>query len=215
MRGGRWLGVLTLLTLQVCAGAARAAKLSVAASRSEMLYAQAQDADCTALSTTPSSALPLYISRITASAPLGVSPDQIRFQWDLPEKGVFLADQNLGPDQQASVITGLCADVGNGCTLTAEQLAVYNRPSILWVAPTCAVLPDQTSKPFPGGKVRLSVRVFKGKRRIGKGATSVGFGRLASLTLFVADPGKPFRNGQGTKDEKIFLNPAFAGRFRP
>src|SRR5262249_35087723 len=156
-----------------------------------------------------SALLPLNIVRLSATLPPGTSTDGVRFEWQLPPQGVLAADQDLGPDQEASVIKGLCADVGNGCTLTTEQLAIYNQPTVFWIAPTCDGLPDKTDKPFNGGKVKISVRAFRGKRRIGKGATSVGFGRIASLTLFVADPGKPFRNGQGVQDEKIFINPAF------
>src|SRR6185369_10987249 len=51
----------------------------------------------------------------------------------------------------------------------------------------------------------------RGKQRAGKGSVTVGYGRLASATMLVADgPYQDFRNGNGKPDgEKIFINPAF------
>ena len=211
------IGVLLVLVLGVGA-TADAKRVTVTPSRADLLYAQTQSPDCTELSKAADGALPLYVVRIRATPPVGVPPSEVRYEWQLPvpNVGAFAADLDLGPDEEASVVKTLCADVGNECLLTAEQLAVYNQPTILWVAPTCEVLPSNTSTQYRGASVRLGVRAFRGKRRIGRGKTSVSYGRLGSLTLLVADPGGQYRDGIGKPGgEKIFINPTFGVRFDP
>lgn len=210
MRTGS-VGVLLALVVGVGAPA-EARRLTVTPSRSDVLYAQSQSPDCADLSKTTDDALPLHVVRLRATPPVGVPADEVRYEWQLPAPsvGVLAADEDLGPGDQASVLQTLCAEVGNVCLLTAEQLAVYNRPTILWIAPTCDVLPDNTTKQYRGDSVRIGVRAFRGKRRLGKGTATVAYGRLGSLTLAVADPGEGFRNGIGKPGgEKIFLNPVF------
>jgi hypothetical protein len=208
MMGRSWIGIAFALMVAMPAGAAR---LTVTASKGETLYSKSSSPDCTALSATADAALPFNVVRLRATLPPGVPPEQVRFQWSLPvpNVGVFAADEDLGPDAQSSVVRTLCADVGNQCLLTAEQLAVYNRPTILWLAPTCDALSDDTSKPASGGRVRINVKAFRGKRKAGKGNVTVGWGRTARATLLVADQGRPFRDGIGKPAESIYLNPIF------
>ena len=196
---------------------AGAARLAVTASRSELLYSSSTtNPSCSKLFKTDGSALPFNIVRLHAETPPGVPPDQVRYQWSVRKGlvGLLAADADLGADEQEPAIRALCADLGNGCVLTEEQLAVYNKASILWVAPGCDALPDNTTRPFHGGRVRFTVRASIGKRSLGKGSATVGYGRLGSLTLFVTDPGeRRFRDGIGVPGgEKIFLNPVFAVR---
>ena len=217
MMSGRRIvaGALVGLLAVSCAEAAR---LGVTASRSELLYSSSTgNPSCSDLSKiTDGSLLPLNIVRLKAVAPAGIPVDQVRYQWSFPKPalGMLLADTDLGPDEQDPAIRSLCAELGNECVLTAEQLAVYNKPSILWVAPGCDALPANTSRQFRGGRVRIGARTSIGKRRLGKGAARIGFGRLGSLELFVKDPGeKHFRDGIGKPNgEMIFINPDFAVR---
>jgi len=216
--GGRWIVVGVLIGVLVPSGAG-AARLGVTASRSELLYSSgAANPNCSELSKiTDDSALPLYIVRLHAAAPPGIPADQVRYEWSFPKPalGVLAADIDLGPDEEEPAIRSLCADLGNGCVLTAEQLTVYNHPSILWIAPGCNVLPDNTARPFHGGRVRIGARASVGKRRLGKGAVTIGFGRLGSLVLFVKPAlAKHFDDGIGKPGGVgITLDPDFAVRF--
>src|SRR5438105_3414227 len=219
MMRGRWFVALALVVLQAPRESA-AGRIGVVPSRPDTLYSGSNaNPSCTDLfNVQDDTMLPLNVVRLRAQQPAGVAPDQVRYQWSFPKPalGQLLADEDLGPDEQVPAIRSACADVGNGCVLTAEQLLVYNHPSILWVAPGCDVLPTDTTRPFRGGTVRIGVRVSVGKRRVGRGAGRIGFGRIGSLTLFVADPGGPFRDGIGNPSgEKIFLNPLFAVRLDP
>jgi len=130
---------------------ARAARLAVTASRPEVLYSTSTgNQSCTDLFNTADSALPLNIVRVSVAAPAGVPADRVRYEWSFPKPalGQLLADADLGPGEQEPAIRSLCAELGNECVLTAEQLAVYNKPSILWVAPGCDALPAETSCQF-------------------------------------------------------------------
>ena len=218
--GGRWIVAGALVGL-LAASRAGAARLAVTASRSELLYSGgAVNPSCSELSKiTDDSALPFYIVRLHAAAPPGVPADQVRYQWSFPKPalGMLLADVDLGPDEQLPAIRSLCADLGSSCTLTKEQLPLYNHPSILWIAPGCDVLPDNTARPFHGGRVRIGARVSVGKRRLGKGAVTIGFGRIGSLALFVRPAlAKHFDDGIGKPGGVgIVLDPDFAVRFDP
>ncbi len=210
------MGRLALLVLVGIAvgSTGHAARITVTASKVDTLYAQISTPTCSDWSKTADDQLPSHVVRLRVTPPSGIALDQLRFEWQppSPSAGMFAADEDLGANEQTSIIRTLCADVGNECSLTDEQLVVYNRPTILWVAPTCDVLPDDTTKPFRGDRVRFSVRVFRGRRRLGKGVATVGYGRIGSLTLLVSDnPSKqPFRNGLGKPGgEKIFINPVF------
>ena len=187
--------------------------LTVTASRGEALYAQTETPDCSALSKLADTELPYYVVRLRAVAPAGSTPDRFQWQVPVPDIGVLAADEDIGPDVETPVIHSLCAELGNGCVLTAEQLAVYSKPTILWVAPTCNVLPDKTATPFKGGQVKIGVQAFSGKRRVGKGGTSIGYGRKSFVTLFVSNGGNdPYRDGRGKPFEPTVLDPLFAAR---
>ncbi len=217
MRGWRFAVAVMLPTL---AAEAEAARLTVTASRSEILYAQTAEPDCTDLANRglPGKPdLPLHVVRLSVEQP--VTDGSVRYQWSepAPAVGVFAADLDLGPDDQTRLIRSFCAELGNACVLTGEALALYDRPTILWVAPTCDVIPKDTTRPYRGDRVRFAVRAFQGKRRVGRGSVEVGYGRLASTTLLVADPPYvSFRDGHGKSDgEKTFLNVAFGAAVDP
>lgn len=169
----------------VFADVASARRLTVTASRADALNASAGDSDCSALSKKADTDLPLHVVRLRVDPPAGVA-GLVRYQWSLPTPnlGILIADQDIPMGEQAPVIHALCAEIGNECVLTAEQLKVYDRATILWVAPTCdAVLPGDATKPYRGGQVKVGVRAFSGKRKAGKGVVSIGFGRTATATL--------------------------------
>ena len=190
---------------------AYAARLTVTASRSETLYSQTAEPDCSDLSKLANADLPFHVVRLTVAG--AVADGSIRYRWSEPSPavGVFAADLDLGPTDETRLIRSFCAELGNACVLTGEALALYDRPTILWIAPTCDVLPDDTARPYGGARVRFAVKAFSGKRRAGKGSVEVGYGRLASTTMLVADPPYDnFRDGRGKPDgEKIFIDPAF------
>ena len=130
--------------------------------------------------------------------PDAVPGGPVRFQWRLPEppQGLLLADQDIPPNEQAGVIRTICTELGNACVLTAEQLSVYDKPTILYVAPGCDVLPEQGFKPYRGGRVKVRVKASAGKRKLGKGSIRIGYGRTASLSLTLdGKTGDGVRNG--------------------
>ncbi len=185
MMGGARIGVALVACLAVAGVAEARRRLTVTASRAETLNAASQDADCAELFKTANDQLPLHVVRLQASA--GSTPvESVRFEWSLPDPnlGKLIADDDIPADEQASVIRALCAELGNTCELTEEQLKVYSKPTILWVAPICSeALPTNASKPYRGGKVKIGVRATAGKRKLGKGSVTVGYGRTASVLL--------------------------------
>jgi hypothetical protein len=208
MRGWRFTAVVMLIALS---SQAEAARLTVTASRTEALYSQTAEPDCSALSKIAGPDLPFYVVRLSVAQP--VTDGSVRYRWSEPSPavGVFAADLDLGPDDETRLIRSFSAELGNACVLTGEALALYDRPTILWIAPTCDVLPKDTTRPYRGDRVRFAVQALSGKRRVGRGSVTVGYGHLASTTMLVADPPfDNFRDGHGKPDgEKIFINPAF------
>lgn len=209
MRGwGSTVAVLLALGAQ-----AEAARLTVTASRTEALYAQDDNADCSNLSKLATADLPFHVVRLSVDSP--VTDGTVRYRWSEPPAGAFAADLDLGTNDETRLIRSLATELGNSCLLTGESLALYDRPTILWIAPTCAVLPADTTRPYPGDRVRFSVQALQGKRRLGKGSVTVGYGRLASAKMLVSDPPLPFsqfRDGHGKPNgELIFINTAFGG----
>ena len=187
------LTVVALLALPAIVPAA----VTVTTSLSETLYSTVQNEDCSKLHALKDQGtgggmdeLPMNIVRVHATVP-GVPDDQVTFHWSLekPISGVLIADKDIAGNQSATVIQGICAkfgsEVGGPCVLSGDGLRAYSQPSILWIAPTCDILPTNTGKPFHGGRVRFKVKAVQGKRKLGKGAANVGFGRVASVTLFV------------------------------
>jgi hypothetical protein len=164
------------------------ARLAVTTSKPETLNAQTDVANCSELSKTADADLPLHIVRLRAAPPTTTAGGPIRFQWSLPNPnlGTLVADQDIPMGEQAAVIHALCAELGNECQLTEEQLKLYDKPTILWIAPTCEkALPANALKRYVGGQVTVGVRAFEGNKKRGKGAVSVGYGRTATATLAV------------------------------
>ena len=195
-RGVKILTAATVGALCLQAATARAA-LNMTASRSELFYSDEADPDCSTLSKLPDDQLPTNVVRLRAVLPAGVDPTQVRFRWSLPKPqlGTLAADLDLGPSDTTAAVRGLCAEFGNSCILTGDKLGLYSQATVLWLAPTCSVLPDKTARRFAGGRVRVGVQAFVGKRKIGKAVTVVGFGRTASITLYIDGSdgiGKPF-----------------------
>jgi len=204
---------LTVTVLLALGAQAEAAKLTVTASRTETLYAQSDTQKCSELHALADGNLPFHVVRLKVE---GAPTDgSVRYRWSEPPIGTFIADLDLGTGEEARLIRSLIAELGNACNLTGESLDLYQEPTILWVAPTCDVLPNDTTRPFRGDRVRFSVQALQGRRRVGRGSVSVGYGRLASATMLISDPPTPFsrfRDGHGKPGgEPIFINPAFGG----
>jgi hypothetical protein len=174
-----------LAFVQLGLPAATRGAASVVASRAELLYSADANPDCSQLSQRADGALPLNIVRLRATV-TDADPARVRYRWSMPRPavGILAADLDLGPGDETSAVRALCSEFGNACILTEDKLPYYNEPTILWAAPTCAVLPTKTVQNFAGGTVRLGVSVSQGRRRVGKAATTVGFGRAASVILF-------------------------------
>src|SRR5262249_9819770 len=141
--------------------------------------------DCTNLHTTADGALPYNAVRLHAAveaAPAG----HVRYRWSAPNPllGVLAADMEIGTTGEQPAIRSLCAELGNACVLTPDKLPLYDQPTILWLAPTCDVVPDRTTTEFHGGQVRIAVAASVGKRKLGRSAVTLGFGRQASVTLY-------------------------------
>jgi len=198
---------LLLLTLVVPLvwPAVVSAAVTVSASLSEALYSATSNTDCAMLHPLNDQGtgggkpeLPLNIVRLHATVP-GVPDDQVMFRWSVlkPEFGLLVADQDIAGGQSKPVIEGICAEFGTEggpCVLSGDRLRFYTQPSILWVAPTCDILPKNTAKQFRGGRTRFKVKALSGKRKLGKGQVSVGFGRVTSIILFADEQdglGKP------------------------
>jgi hypothetical protein len=115
-------------------------------------------------------------------------PEADTFQWSLPKPqvGFLIADQDLGPQDTTSAVRGFCAEFGNACILTSDTLRFYNLPTVLYAAPTCDVLPTQTSRQFTGGTVKIKVAVKGSGRKLGKATTTVVWGdpSFAGVTLY-------------------------------
>ncbi len=161
-------------------------EVTLTATRTEVLYSADSKPDCSTLFKTTDDALPFNVSRIRAvvsGAPAGVA---LGYHWSVTgEAGIVAADLDLGPEDETPTLIGMCGSFGNACILTTDRLRFYSEPSILWLGPTCDALPKDTSKPFHGGKSRLTVKVTAGKKKVGRASTDVGWGRTGSITLYV------------------------------
>ncbi len=192
----RAAGVVAVLLALMGRGTVASGAMSVDKSRAELLYSQESDPDCSMLSMLPDDQLPQHVVRLRAVVD-GVAPEQVRYRWSVPKPGLgsLAADLDLGPADQTAAIRGMCAEFGNSCLLSADKLPFYSQPTVLWLAPTCSVLPDKTDRNYPGRQVRVRVQAFAGKRKLGSATAVVGFGRSASITLYIDGQdgvGKPF-----------------------
>jgi hypothetical protein len=179
------LAVVVLVPLGASVVRAQGRVSLTAAPRTDLLFSSGEDPDCTELSAKTDAELPLHVVRLRALVD-GAPLEGARYVWSLPqpEVGILAADLPLGPEEQTSAIRGLCAEFGNACVLTADKLPFYNLPTVLWIAPDCDSLPRKTTGNFAGGNVRIRVRAFEGKRKLGKATVSVGYGRTASVVLY-------------------------------
>ena len=186
MRG--WGVVVMAMMATLGATPADAARIPVTPSRAELFFSTSQDADCSMLHKTVDAELPFNVVRLTASPNTSVPADQLTFQWSLPNPavGMLAADDDIPQDETTHVIRSFCAEIGNQCILTKEQLAVYSKPTILWLAPVCEPVVGNKKK---GGSVKFNVKVKQGKKKIGKGSVSVGYGRTSSVTLLLDGKG--------------------------
>src|SRR6266446_479575 len=204
----------TLGFLVLVSTAASAAVSIVPAPRTELLYSTSTSVDCTKLhAIADSTKLPFNIVRLQAQID-GATPDpSVRLQWSFKRKafGALAADEDLGPMGNIPSVTAMCANFGDQCMLTGDQLSKYDRDTILYVAPTCTELQRDPSKPFKGGTVRIAVRAFSGRRKLGKATTTLGFGHEGSTTLFVSRfPDGKFEDGIGRTAVVTYVNPIYA-----
>lgn len=152
-----------------------------------LFYSSDSNHDCSALHALAGDALPYNVVRLRAEA---AGADTWTWSLPKPQVGFLLADDDLGPLETTSAIRGFCAEFGNACLLTAQTLKFYNKPTILYAAPTCDVQPKSTRQPFDGGSVTIKVAVKSGGRKLGKASTQVRWGSLqaASVTLYTNYP---------------------------
>lgn len=186
-RVGHLIGtVLFALPLPLAVAASAGAAVTLTATRTELLYSTESNPDCSKLFALADAALPFWVTRIYATvdnAPPGVG---LTFRWSTSkkQKGMLLANQNLGPGAETSAVDGMCADFGNACLLTGKKLKFYNESSILFAAPTCAGLPTDTAKQFHGAVVPIHIKVSAGHRHLGNATVKIGYGRDGSVKLY-------------------------------
>src|SRR5205823_2278817 len=94
------------------------AAVTLAASRGELLYSQNADLDCSKLHAMTDAELPFNVARLSVG---GVTPGTpVSYRWSIAKKidGVLAADLDLGPGEETSAVSGMCAEFGNACVLT-------------------------------------------------------------------------------------------------
>jgi hypothetical protein len=194
------------------------AGVSLRASRTDVFYSSDAEPDCKALfAITDDTQLPANVSRIHAvvdGAPAGAT---LAYHWAVKGDGIVAADLDLGTGEETPTLIGMCGAFGNACILTEDRLRFYNEPSLLWLGPTCAALPKDTSKPFRGSVAKITLKVTAGKKRVGRATLNVGWGRVGSVTLFVdGEDGLGKKSGIGTGvlpflSATVAANPALPG----
>src|SRR5262249_39637459 len=176
------------------------AVVSLSVSRTELLYSQNANPDCSMLhAVTDDALLPFYVARLRATVENPPTGPPLAYRWSLPSKakGLLAADLDLGPAGETSSVTGMCAEFGNSCVLTTDKQRFYNEPTIFFMAPTCDVLPSTTSKRFRGGTSKVKLRVTAGNRKLGSTTIKIGWGRNGEVTLSVLDVRGKFADGLG------------------
>jgi len=214
-RPSRSVGVAFVALL--VAGTPAAAVVTLSASRTELLYSTDVNPDCSKLFPMDDTQLPFNITRVIAVVPNAPAGRQLSYRWSLrkPAVGTLAANLPIGTSGGASAVSGMCADFGNACLLTGDKLRFYNESSILWIAPTCDVLPKDTSKPFRGGVGRIRVKVSDGRRKVGSATVTIGFGRNGSVTLFMTDIDGNFEDGLRKHQVPTGFAPVFAATVDP
>lgn len=216
---GRLAGAMLLAVFAQAGLAAPArAQFSLTASRTGLLYSASTSVDCSTLSMKADTELPFNIARI---AVVGTPAGQVlTYHWSMKkdDQGFLAADMDIGPSGATPAVSAMCADFGSACTLTEGKVDFYTLDHILWVAPTCTVLPKDTSRPFRGGVSHVRVKVTNGRKKVGNAAVNLGWGMNGAVTLFVTDMENPprFQDGIGRREPiPIFANPTFAFRESP
>ena len=199
----------------VLSAAPAAAQIALTASNTNLLYSKDASPNCSELSKiTDDAQLPKNVARLRVAVPGGIEGRALRFAWSMKKsaKGTLAADLDIGAaGAEVPAIDAMCADFGNACVLTKDRLQFYNEPTILWVAPSCAVLPNDTRKAFKGGVSRVQLKVLEGKRKIGKASVDLHWGMNGSVTIFVTDLDDQFKNGMPKPNPvQVFANPTFA-----
>jgi hypothetical protein len=191
------------------------AQVAINALRTSALYSGGASTDCSALHMKDDPNLPFNVVRLHASPPASGS---LHYHWSMrkSDEGMLIADQDLGPGGTTPAVSGMCSDFGSACVLTPDKLGFYDQDTILWIAPTCAVLPNKTKKPFRGGMSRVSVKVTDGRRKVGHATLSLAWGMDGATTLFVEDMRGRFQDGvKGPNPVVTFANPIFAWTVTP
>ena len=192
------LALVAVLAQQLGLATPALAQVSLPASRTQLLYAQSADVDCTALhKITDDGQLPFYVARLHVEGiPSGLP---VRYRWSVAKKaaGLLAADLDLGPMAVTSDVIGMCSAFGNMCVLTQDRLKFYNEPTVFFVAPTCDILPNDTEKPFRGGTTKIRVNVTAGRRRVGRATITIGWGREGTVVVFAEDNQGRFDDGIG------------------
>jgi len=186
----------------VSAASPAGAVVTLSASRAEVLYTADDNPDCSALhAITDGALLPLNVVRLTVLVDGQLPPDGTTIKWSLPDPavGILAADEDLGPSDTSAGIVGFCTEFGNECTLTKDKLAFYNKPTILWLGPTCGSLPEKTARAFAGGTAKFKVKI----PHQGKAKTTVGYGHTGSATLLMTGNRGQLEDGIG-KPEGVF-----------
>jgi len=162
------------------------AAVTLTAARTELLYSTEMNPDCSKLFSVPDASLPFWVTRIRATVDNAPAGTALTYRWSSSkkQKGMLLADLDLGPAAETSAVDGMCADFGSACVLTTNKLRFYNEDSILFVAPTCAALPTNTAKQFKGAAVPIHLKVLAGHRKLGQATVKIGYGRDGSVTLY-------------------------------
>lgn len=179
------------------------AAVTLGAVRTELLYSQDADPDCSELhAIEDDAALPFNVARLRATV-TGANPGTpVSFRWALVDgsAGLLAADQDLGPAGETPAVSGMCAEFGNACLLTKENIRFYNEPTCFFVAPTCDVLPKNTTRAFRGGTSKVRVKAKAGKRKLGKATLTIGWGRDGAIILSAQNVNGVFEDGIGKQN---------------
>jgi hypothetical protein len=155
--------------------------------RTELLYSSKADVDCTKLFKTASDVLPQNVVRLRALVDGAPADSSMHFAWSFKGQAIgrLAADEDLGPSGTVPLVTAMCANFGNACLLSDGSLDTYAKDTVLYVAPACDEVDRNPAKRFGGGSVKLRVKGFQGKRKLGKAKVTIGFGHNGSATLSV------------------------------
>src|SRR5438128_2995767 len=205
LRRGYRAAPVTLLVVvaHLCLPIGVDAAVGIGVSRGELLYSQKGDPDCTKLHMiTDDTMLPFNVARLHATVDGAPAGQPLSYQWSIAKNanGILAADLDIGPGGEVPAVSGMCAEFGNACVLTQGKLKFYNEQTVFFVAPTCAVLPDQTAKQFPGGTTKVGLLVTAGRKKLGKAKATLGWGHNGAVKLRVLNTRGEFDDGLGKRN---------------